>query len=195
MSKNLISKEDIMPMSEYIKIRKERRSAMTDIKRDRRVNCGPDATFYFENYATMWHQIHEMLYIEKGGDAQITDELTAYNPLIPDGSELVATLMFEIDDPVRRAQVLGGLGGVEETIAIEFDDCVIQGCPESDVDRTSTAGKASSVQFIHFPFSKAQVNKFKEKNSQPKIRIGHAKYAYSAKFSEQVHSNLIGDLD
>jgi hypothetical protein len=195
MSKNLILKEDIMPMSEYVKIRKERRSAMTDLKRNRRVNCGPDATFYFENYATMWHQIHEMLYIEKGGDAQINDELTAYNPLIPDGNELVATLMFEIDDPIRRAQVLGSLGGVEETIAIEFDDCIIRGCPETDVDRTSAAGKASSVQFIHFPFGKEEVVKFKAENTQPKIRIGHIQYTHSENFSDNLHSSLISDLD
>ncbi len=77
-----------------------------EAKRHRRLEVGPDCTFYFENFETMWNQVHEMLFIEKGGEAQIADELSAYNPLVPKGRELVATVMFEIDDPVRRAAFL-----------------------------------------------------------------------------------------
>ena len=113
----------------------------------------------------MWHQVHEMLYIEKGGDDQIADELSAYNPLIPNGRELVSTLMFEIEDAGRRSAFLAGLGGVEETITIEFDGEVIKGVPEEDVDRTTADGKASSVQFIHFPFTDEQAVKFKARRS------------------------------
>ena len=103
----------ILPPAEYVKLRPERRRQMAELKKDRRLEVGPFATFYFESYETMLHQVHEMLFIEKGGAAQIPDELAAYNPLIPQGSELVATVMFEIDDPLRRARVLGSLGGVE----------------------------------------------------------------------------------
>ena len=85
--------------AEYAAIRSEQRKRITEIKRHRRLEVGPFATFYFENYETMRHQVQEMLHIEKGGDAQIEDELAAYNPLIPQGKELVATVMFEIDDP------------------------------------------------------------------------------------------------
>ena len=114
MPQREITSADLMDLPSYVAVRKAKRIEMSAIKKDRRVEVGPYATFYFESYATMLYQVHEMLAIEKGGDAQIPDELEAYNPLIPQGSELVATIMFEIDDPLRRATVLGGLGGVEE---------------------------------------------------------------------------------
>ena len=90
------------------------------MKKQRRVEVGPFATFYFENYATMWLQVQEMLRIEKGGDEQIAGELEAYNPLIPQGDELIATLMLEIEDADRRNAVLLTLGGIEETVFLEI---------------------------------------------------------------------------
>ena len=194
MQKTEISRADLMPMEEYAKIRKQRRTEMSALKRDRRVACGPDATFYFESYDTMWHQVHEMLYIEKGGEDQIDDELTAYNPLIPKGRELVATLMFEIDDEVRRHKFLSGLGGVEETITLEFAGEVVKGVPEEDVDRTTADGKASSVQFIHFPFTDAQAAAFKETDSRVMLGISHSKYGHMAILPEQTRAALASDL-
>src|SRR5207237_9918116 len=91
---------------------------------------GPFSTFYFEKCATMWQQVQEMLYMEKGGEAQIADELEAYNPLIPQGSELVATVMFEIDDPRRRATTLARLGGIENCAFIEPAGAEIRGEPD-----------------------------------------------------------------
>ena len=120
LMKHEITRADIIPMAEYAANRAERRRKLTEYKRDRRVSVGPHATFYFENYETMWHQVHEMLHIEKGGEEQIEGELEAYNPLIPKGRELVATLMFELDNPIARARFLAGLGGVEETVSLEF---------------------------------------------------------------------------
>ena len=109
MPKNLrkIESNDLLSLGEYSKIRKERLKIIREIKKYRRISIGPDATFYFESYETMLHQIQEMLYIEKGGDQQIADELMAYNPLIPNGHELIATVMFEIADEVRRKEFLG----------------------------------------------------------------------------------------
>ena len=121
-----ITRDDIMDMVDYAKVRKERRRKITQMKRDRRVALGPDATFYFESYDTMWHQIHEMLYIERGGEEQIIDELAAYNPMIPKGRELVATLMFEIDEPERRERFLTSLGGVEEKVCLSVGGNVIR---------------------------------------------------------------------
>jgi hypothetical protein len=95
----------MMAMKHYAGERRDRRTKLVEVKKQRRMPVGPDCTFYFENYETMWHQVHEMLFIEKGGEEQIPDELAAYNPLIPKGRELVATVMFEIDDPVRRQAV------------------------------------------------------------------------------------------
>src|SRR5690606_12633858 len=97
-------------------------------------------------------QIQEMLYIERGGDAQLTDELAAYNPLIPQGRELVATFMIEIEDEARRRRILAKLGGIEKTITLEIDGAAIQAVPEADQERTTATGKTSSVHFLHFPF-------------------------------------------
>lgn len=193
MTKTEITRDDIISMEEYSASRKERRAHMTNVKRTRRMACGPDAMFFFESYETMWHQVHEMLFIEKGGEEQIPDELSAYNPLIPNGRELVATLMFEIDDPARRAAFLAGLGGVEETITIEFDGEVIKGLPEEDVDRTTADGKASSVQFIHFPFTDEQVGKFQAAD-RIMVGIAHAKYGHMSIMPEATKAALSEDF-
>lgn len=195
LSAHEITRDDILPMDVYAAERKDRRRQITEAKKNRRVHVGPDATFYFENYDTMWHQVHEMLYIEKGGEAQIADELSAYNPLIPNGSELVATLMFEIDDERRRHAFLAGLGGVEETITLEFADEVVTGVPEADVDRTTADGKASSVQFIHFPFNAEQKARFAETGTQVTLAIGHPKYGHMARLSEETRAALAADFD
>ena len=194
MIKTEITREDIMDMAAYSAVRKARRAEMTAIKKDRRLHCGPHATFYFENFATMWHQIHEMLFIEKGGEEQIEDELRAYNPLIPKGDELVATLMFEIDNPVLRAEFLDGLGGVEETVFFDLGGEVVKGKPEEDVDRTSADGKASSVQFLHFPFTADQIAKFKDPATRVMLGIEHAKYAHAVILPETVRTALAGDF-
>ncbi|HBC08392.1 MAG TPA: DUF3501 domain-containing protein [Rhodospirillaceae bacterium] len=194
-NKHEITAADILSMEAYGRERAERRKAMTAIKRNRRIAVGPDATFYFESFDTMFHQVHEMLFIEKGGEAQIPDELAAYNPLIPKGRELVATLMFEIDDPVRRAQFLSGLGGVEETVTFEFAGESVAGVPEADIDRTTADGKASSVQFLHFPFTDAQVAKFKDAGTQVQLQIAHAKYGHIAILPAPVKDALAGDFD
>ena len=193
--KKLIQKEDIMPLDIYTKQRKELRKSIIEFKKDRRVPLGPYATFYFESYETMLAQVQEMLYIEKGGDEQVADELAAYNPLIPNGKELVATLMFEIDNPIIRAEFLGKLGGVENNIFIKVGDEKIYAIPEMDVDRTSEDGKASSVQFIHFKFSDDQVNKFKDQNNSIEVGIDHKEYSHTTKFSEDNIKALSADFN
>lgn len=193
MTKTEITRDDIISMEEYSANRKESRAHMTGVKRTRRMACGPDAMFFFESYETMWHQVHEMLFIEKGGEEQIADELSAYNPLIPNGHELVATLMFEIDDPQRRAAFLAGLGGVEETITIEFDGEIVKGVPEEDVDRTTADGKASSVQFIHFPFTDGQVGKFIA-SDRVLLGIAHAKYGHMSIMPVETKAALADDF-
>ena len=190
-----ITRDDIMPLKAYAGVRKERRARVTEMKRDRRVGIGPDATAYFENFETIWHQVHEMLFIEKGGEDQVAGELYAYNPLIPKGKELVATLMFEIDDPARRAAFLDGLGGVEETVSITVGDHVVKGVPEVDVDRTTADGKASSIQFLHFPFSEAAIAAFKTEGARVTVAIEHAKYGHIAILPEAMRAALAADFD
>ena len=182
--KKEIVKEDIMPLDVYTKNRKELRKSIVNFKKDRRIALGPYATFYFESYETMLAQVQEMLYIEKGGDEQLKDELIAYNPLIPNGKELTATLMFEIDNPVSRAAFLSKVGGIEEKVFIKINGESIKAIPEEDVDRTSAEGKASSVQFIHFEFSDEQVKKFKEQSSEIIIGVDHEMYAHTVKLTE-----------
>ncbi len=193
--KHEITRDHIIPVEQYAGERKNRRSALVELKRNRRVEVGPVCSFYFENYETMWNQIHEMLFIEKGGEAQIEDELNAYNPLIPQGRELVATVMFEIDDPVRRGALLGKLGGVEETAFIQIGDRIVNGKPEADLDRTSAAGKASAVQFIHFPFTDTEVEAFRRPGAQAVLGFKHPHYAHMSVMPEAVRAALAGDFD
>ena len=192
--KKEIIKKDIMPMDVYTKNRKELRKSIVSFKKDRRIALGPYATFYFESYETMLAQVQEMLYIEKGGDEQLNDELTAYNPLIPNGNELTATLMFEIDNPVSRAAFLSKVGGIEEKIFIKIDGEIIKAISEEDVDRTSAEGKASSVQFIHFKFNDEQIQKFKSNSSGVEIGIDHKEYSHTTKLSSANLSSLSADF-
>ena len=191
----IIQKSDLLAPDVYEKNRRQMRKELVEFKKDRRVPLGPYATFYFECYETMLAQVQEMLHIEKGGDEQLNDELIAYNPLIPNGKELVSTLMFEIDNPVIRSTFLGKLGGVEENVFIKIDNDVIYGKPEIDVDRTSTEGKASSVQFIHFKFDQNQISKFKGNNVSIELGIDHKEYSHSTKLSESTIKALSNDFN
>jgi len=193
--KREIQKNDIMPLDIYIKQRKALRKNIVEFKKDRRVSLGPYATFYFENYETMLAQVQEMLYIEKGGDEQLKDELTAYNPLIPNGKELIATLMFEIDNPVSRAAFLSKVGGIEEKVFMKIDGDIINAIPEKDVDRTSAEGKASSVQFIHFKLNEEQIKKFKSGQTKVEIGLNHNEYSHSTKLNDKTIKSLSRDFN
>ena len=194
-NKRVIEKEDIMPLDIYSSQRKELRKKIVDFKKDRRIPLGPYATFYFESFETMLAQVQEMLYIEKGGDEQLKDELAAYNPLVPNGKELTATLMFEIDNPVSRATFLGKVGGIEEKVFMKIDGDLIKAVPEEDVDRTSAEGKASSVQFIHFKFSDEQIKNFKSDMSKVEIGIDHKDYSHSTSLNETTKKSLSADFN
>ena len=194
-SRHELTPADILPWAEYAKDRAEHRKRLTAIKRNRRVEVGPYVTFYFENFDTMWLQVQEMLHIEKGGEAQIADELAAYNPLVPKGKELVATFMIEIDDALRRARVLAQLGGVEETASIEVGGERVVGKAEQDQDRTTAEGKASSVQFVHFPFTEAQIAAFREPNTRVILGLSHPNYSHMAVLSEATRASLAADFN
>jgi hypothetical protein len=189
-----ITPADIISSAEFGKQRKERRAALLPKKKLRRVEVGPVATFYFECFETMLLQVQEMLHIEKGGEAQIEDELSAYNPLIPQGSELVATVMFEIDDPMRRLSILRRLGGVERAMFIDIDGERIRGVPTDDVERTTPDGKTSSVHFIRFPFTAAQKAKIRDPRAQVLVGFDHENYAHMAMLSPATRAELAKDF-
>ena len=193
--KKEIQKNDIMPLDIYTKQRKELRKNIVEFKKNRRISLGPYATFYFESYETMLAQVQEMLYIEKGGDEELNDVLTAYNPLIPNGKELIATLMFEIDNPVSRGAFLSKVGGIEQNVFMKVEGEIINAVPEEDVDRTSTEGKASSVQFIHFKFNEKQVEKFKSGSLNVEIGIDHKEYSHTTKLTDLNLKSLSADFN
>ena len=192
--KTEITRDDLMSMDAYAAVRTERRREVAAAKRNRRVEVGPFATFYFESYATMLHQVHEMLFIEKGGEAQIEDELRAYNPLVPKGDELVATIMFEIDEKPRRDAVLGRLGGIERHILLTVDGERVETRAEEDVDRTSTDGKASAVQFVHFKFTPSQIAAIRRPGVQVVLGFDHPDYGHMAVVPETVRAALAQDF-
>jgi hypothetical protein len=189
-----ITPEDLMPDAEFAKVRKERRSALMPIKRLRRVHLGPHCTFFFESFETMLFQVQEMLLIEKGGAAQVPDELSAYNPLIPQGTELVATVMFEIEDEVRRAQILARLGGVETLMYLKVGDDKIYGVSEDEVERTREDGKTSSVHFLHFGLRPESVAKFRDPATTVMIGCDHEAYAHMALPSPSTRAELARDF-
>ncbi|MBL8806324.1 MAG: DUF3501 family protein [Rhodospirillales bacterium] len=193
-TKRRIERSDILPLAEYARERKALREAIVAAKKPRRIEVGPIATFYFENYQTMWHQVHEMLFIEKGGEAQIADELSAYNPLIPQGSELVATMMLEIPDPVVRAATLAKLGHIERHTFLEVDGARIAAVAEQDVERTKDDGKTSSVHFLRFPLTAAQVASFRDPAKRVMLGFDHPEYGHLAILSETSRKALSADF-
>jgi len=194
MTPRRIEPSAIIPLPQYAGQRAERRKRMAELKKNRRLEVGPFATFYFESYDTMLHQVHEMLFIEKGGAAQLPDELAAYNPLIPQGAELVATVMFEIDDPLRRARVLANLGGVEHKAFLRVGGDTIRGVPEEDQERSRDDGKASSVQFIRFAFTAPQIAAFRGAAGDVIVGFDHPNYGHMAVMPAAVRQALAQDF-
>jgi len=194
MTPRKIEPSAIVPLPQYSGERAERRKRIAELKKNRRLEVGPFATFYFESYDTMLHQVHEMLFIEKGGAEQLPDELAAYNPLIPQGTELVATVMFEIDDPLRRARVLANLGGVEHKAFLRLGADTIRGVPEEDQERSREDGKASSVQFIRFPFTPAAIAAFRGGAGDVIVGFDHPNYGHMAVMPVAVRQALAQDF-
>lgn len=190
-----ITPEDILPMQAYAAIRGDKRAENIVRKQHRRITVGPHVTVLFESWDTMWLQVHEMLRAEKGGAGQIPDELAAYNPMIPNGSELTCTLMFEIDDPGVRARVLGQLGGIEDHIYLSIDGAKAPAVAEDDVERTNEAGKTSSVHFLHFPFTASQITAVRQPGSVVMFHIAHPNYGHIAILNEDMRAELARDFD
>lgn len=199
MTAHTITRDDIMALDAYGKVRGESRKRIAAMKEHRRVSVGPFATFYFENRDTMLHQIHEMLYIEKGGEGQIADELSAYAPLVPNGRELVATMMIEIEEENLRRRELARMGHIEDDIAITIEAggerVVVKAVPEDDEERTTPEGKTSSVHFLHFPFEASAVALFRKSDSRVTLGIEHPNYGHLAVLPAAVKAALAADFD
>jgi hypothetical protein len=194
VEKRQLTRADILPFEEYARDRREHRRRISAIKRNRRVEVGPFATFYLESFDTMWHQVHEMLYIERGGEAQIADELNAYNPLIPQGDELSATVMFEIDDPAQRERTLARLGDVEHRMFIAIGSDRVRCIADPTRENSTPEGKASSVQFLRFPFTPSQKAAFRAPGAQVVVGVDHPNYGHMAIVPETVRATLAEDF-
>ena len=189
-----INVNDIFTRDVYKTKRKTLREKMVLRKKNRRLDIGPHVTMYFENRDTIIHQINEMVFIENGGQEQIKEEIEAYKSLLPNGNELVATVMVEIDNSIKRAEFLGKMGGFEETFCISVDGKKIYGNAELDMDRTTADGKASSVQFVHFDFDKEDVSNFRSNNFEITISINHDSYKHSTTLNTETVSELSKDF-
>lgn len=195
MTNNQIQPNEIFSREDYKNLRPIRRKEIVDRKKNRRIDVGPYVTLYFENRDTIIHQINEMVFIENGGSEQIKEEINAYKSLVPNGKELVATVMVEIDNPLKRSEVLSKMGGFEERFSIRLNERFIKGKAELDVDRTTADGKASSVQFIHFVFTDEDILAFKDEKSKIELAINHETYAHSTTLQKSTINELIGDFN
>ena len=195
MKKFNIHEDDVINIDKYIKERSKIKKEISEIKKFRRIPVGPYATFYFECYDTMIYQVQEMLYIERGGVEQMKDELKAYNPLVPKGKELVATLMFEIDNEIKRKEFLTSVGGIEEQTFIQIGEHKIMSRPEQDTERTSEDGKASSVHFLHFDFTEDFIKDFVKEESTVLLGFNHKNYKHFSELSSEVKGELKRDFD
>ena len=190
-----IKEDDVINIDKYINERPKIKKEISQIKKFRRISVGPYATFYFECYDTMIYQVQEMLYIERGGIEQMKDELQAYNPLVPKGKELVATLMFEINNEFKRKEFLNSVGGIEEETFIQIGEQKITSRPEQDTDRTSEEGKASSVHFLHFDFTEELIKEFVKDESVVLLGFSHKNYKHFSELSLEAKSELKKDFD
>ena len=189
-----ITPQDVMPMADYDRERKALKAELIPIKKLRRIEVGPFATFYFENYATMWMQVQEMLRIEKGGAEQIPGELEAYNPLIPQGEELIATMMLEIEDEKRRASTLLTLGDIEETIFMEIGGDTIRATPTEYDERTTPDGKTSSVHWLRFKLTPDQIARFRSGGERVVLGVSHKNYGHMAVLGIETRAALAKDF-
>jgi len=189
-----ITSADIMPLDQYELIRADKKAEALARKRYTRLAVGPNATVLFENWDSMWLQIQEMLRIEKGGAEQLVDELAAYDPMVPKGSELTCTLLFEVADEQRRDAFLRTIGGIERHISIRLGDHSIPARPEGDIERTRASdNKASAVHFLHFDFSPAAIAEWKSGDGTAMLVIDHPNYGHAALIGDEARRFLGSD--
>lgn len=190
-SQRSITADDILAPEQYELIRKDKKQEAIARKKLTRISVGPHATVLFENWDSMWLQVHEMLRIEKGGADQLVDELSAYDPMVPKGSELTATVLFEVEDPVRRDAFLRTIGGVDDHVSIQVGGHVIRARPEGDVERTRESdGKASAVHFFHFDFTPEAMAAWNDPALTAMVVIDHPNYGHAALVSRETREFL-----
>ena len=189
-----LKREDLYSLEEYARVRPEFRRKVMAHKKERIVPIGPHVTLHFESRLTMHYQVQEMLRAERIFEPEgIQDELDAYNPLIPEGSNWKATLMVEYDDPEERKQKLRELKGIERAVWIQVDDLPkVRPIANEDLER-ETEDKTSSVHFLRFELTPEMVAAAKQ-GAPVRVGIDHPRYTYETTLSESVRRSLVEDL-
>jgi len=189
-----LSRADLFSLERYHEIRAEFRSRVLAHKRPRQVPIGPNATLYFEDRLTIQYQIQEMLRVERIFEAEaIEEELAAYNPLIPDGTNLKATFMLEYEDPDERRRMLGRLRGIEDRVWLEVGTQRILAVADEDLDR-ATDDKTSAVHFLRFQLPSGVCDTLGAGASM-RFGIEHDQYRHDCVLSEESRAALVADLD
>jgi len=189
-------RDALISLEKYAEIRDEFRAEVMRHKRDRQLALGTNATLYFEDRLTMQYQVQEMLRIERIFEAAgIDDELEAYNPLIPDGSNWKATFMIEFPDPAERDAMLRQLAGVENRVWLQIGDAdKIRPIADEDLDRTNDE-KTSAVHFLRFELHAEQVKALKE-GAELAAGIDHENYQVDVRpVAANIRQSLLRDLD
>lgn len=190
-----LTRDNLYSLEEYSDVRNDFRAKVLAHKKDRQVNIGPNATLYFEDALTMQYQIQEMLRIEKIFDSQgIEEELSAYNPLIPDGTNWKATFMVEFGDPEERKVALQRLVGIEDRVWVQVTGFgKVFAIADEDLER-ATQDKTSAVHFLRFELSDAMIAAARE-GANLAMGIDHRKYNYTiGSVPDAVRQSLVGDL-
>ena len=191
---NLLKREDLFSLEEYAEQRSNIRENVMNVKKLREVNLGEHIRLLFENHQTVQYQVQEMLRIEKIFEAVgIQEELDVYNPLIPDGSNLKATMMIEYTDVVERTKALSNLIGIEKSIYFQVGNHqnVYAICNE-DLER-ETDEKTSAVHFMRFEFEQAMIADFC-KGTNVKIGVSHPNYHCEIILDKRVKDQLSQDF-
>jgi len=191
-----LSIKDLMSIEAYNEQRPAIRQAMMEHKKTRRLALGPNAMLHFEDYMVMRYQVLELIRVEKiSGEAELLEELEAYNPLIPDGKNLKVTFMLEFPDESERKIRLGELIGIEESISIQIDGCdPVYPIANEDLPR-STDEKTSAVHFLRFEFSDEMIAAAKQ-GAPWTVRCEHHAYQHSNdSLTDEVRNSLVRDFD
>ncbi len=190
-----ISRDSLLTLEAYAKQRSEFRALVLAHKKNRTVRLGEHVTLIFEDELTIRYQIQEMLRIEKTfEEAGIQDELDAYTPLIPDGTNLKATMMIEYEDALVRKTELGKLKGVEGRVYVQVDGQPrVYAIADEDLERENEE-KTSSVHFLRFEFEPAAISAWKT-GAAIAMGIDHPNYAVRLEeVAPQVQSALAQDF-
>ncbi len=190
-----ISRDSLLPLEAYAKSRKDFRAKVIAHKKNRTLSLGGHVTLIFEDELTIRYQIQEMLRIEKTFEEEgIQDELDAYNPLVPDGTNLKATMMIEYDDPDLRKRELARLIGIEDKVYVQVDDFdKVYAIADEDLERENEE-KTSSVHFLRFEFTAPMIAGLK-KGAALAVGIDHPNYPVRVdEVAPNVQTALVGDF-